>query len=52
MLIAMTAAAQTRRGLDQAPTQNMNYLDCRLKTANVLRKGLADSIDLQHQRIS
>jgi hypothetical protein len=52
MLIAMTGAAQTRRELDQAPTQTLNFLDCRLKNANVLRKGLTDSIDLQRQRIS
>jgi hypothetical protein len=41
MLVAMTAAAQTRRGLGQVPTQSVNLLDCRLKTANVLRHGLS-----------
>ena len=40
MLIAMTGAAQTQRELDQPPTQTLNFLDCRLKTANVPRKGL------------
>jgi hypothetical protein len=40
MLIAMTGAAQTRRGLDQAPTQSVDFPDCRLNTANVLRRGL------------
>ena len=40
MLVAMTAAAQTRRGLDQVPTQGVNRLDCRLETTNVLRQGL------------
>jgi hypothetical protein len=34
MLIAMTGAAQTRPGLDQVPSQSVNLLDCRLKTAN------------------
>ena len=41
MLIAMTGASQTRRGLDQLPTQSVNRLDFRLNTANVLRQGLA-----------
>ena len=40
MLIAMTGAAQTQRELDQPPTQTQNFLDCQLKTANVLRQGL------------
>jgi hypothetical protein len=41
MVIAMAGAAQTRRGFDQVPTQSVNLLDCRLKTANVLRHGLS-----------
>ena len=40
MLIAMTGAAQTRRGPDQASTQSVDFPDCRLNTANVLRGGL------------
>ena len=52
MLIAMTGAGQTQREFDEPPTQTLNFLDCRLKNANVLRKGLTDSIDLAHQRIS
>jgi hypothetical protein len=40
MLIAMTGAAQTRRGLDEVPRQSVDFLDCRLKTANVLRQNL------------
>jgi hypothetical protein len=40
MLIAMTDAGQTQRQLDEPPTQTLNFLDCRLKTANVLRPGL------------
>jgi hypothetical protein len=40
MLIAMTDAGQTQRQLDEPPTQTLNFLDCRLKTANVLRQGL------------
>jgi len=40
MVIAITGAAQTRPGLDQAPTQGVNRLDCRLETTNVLRQGL------------
>jgi len=28
------------REFHRAPTQTMNFLDCRLKTANVLRQGL------------
>ena len=36
MLIAITGAAQN--GRDQAPTQSVDFLDCRLKTVNVLRQ--------------
>jgi hypothetical protein len=39
MLIAITGAAQNR--LDQVPTQSVDFLDCRLKTANVLRQNLS-----------
>jgi hypothetical protein len=38
MLIAMTGAGQTQRGLDRAPTQTLNFLACRLKAANVSRQ--------------
>jgi hypothetical protein len=40
MLVAITGAAQTRRGLDHASTQSVGFPDCRLKTANVPRQGL------------
>jgi hypothetical protein len=40
MLIAMTRVAQTRRALDHAPAQTLNFLDGRLKTANVSADGL------------
>jgi hypothetical protein len=36
MLIAIMGA--TRNGLDQAPTQNVDFLDCRPKTVNVLHQ--------------
>src|SRR5258705_13478380 len=36
MLIAIMGAAQN--GLDQAPTQSVDFLDCRLKTVNVPRQ--------------
>ena len=35
-----TGAAGTQRKLDDPPTQTPNFLDCRLKTANVPRRGL------------
>jgi hypothetical protein len=42
MLIAMTGAAQTRPGLTGRPRKSVDFLDCRLKTANVSRQGLTD----------
>ena len=36
MLIAIMGAAQN--GLDRVPTLNVDFLDCRLKTVNVLRQ--------------
>jgi hypothetical protein len=39
MLIAIMGA--TRNGLDQVPTQNVDFLDCRPKTVNVLRRNLS-----------
>jgi hypothetical protein len=38
MLIAIMGAAQN--GLDQVPAQNVDFLDCRPKTVNVLRQYL------------
>jgi hypothetical protein len=39
MLIAIMGAAQN--GLGQVPTQSVDFLDCRLKTANVLHQNLS-----------
>ena len=39
MLIAIMGAAQN--GLDQEPTQSVDFLDCRPKTVNVLRRNLS-----------
>ena len=36
MLIAVMGARRT--GLDQVPTQSVDFLDCRLKTVNVLQQ--------------
>ena len=38
MLIAIMGA--TRNGLDQVPTQSVDFLDCRPKTVNVLGQNL------------
>ncbi|HWN76849.1 MAG TPA: hypothetical protein VNN81_02990 [Bradyrhizobium sp.] len=38
MLIAIMGAAQN--GLDQEPTQSVDFLDCRPKTVNVLGQNL------------
>jgi hypothetical protein len=39
MLIAIKGVA--RNGLDQVPTQSVDFLDCRPKTVNVLRQNLS-----------
>ena len=36
MLIAIMGV--TRKGLDQVPTQSVDFLDCRPKTVNVLQQ--------------
>jgi GTP cyclohydrolase I len=50
MLIAMTGAAQTRRGLEQTPTRSVNLFDRPLKTANVLPIRLIPQIEEIHGR--
>ena len=50
MLIAMTNAAQTRCGSDQAPTQSVNLFDRPPKIANVLPIRLISHIEEVHGR--
>jgi len=49
MLIAIMGAA--RKGLDQVPTQSVDFLDCRPKTANVLRQNLSIRLILHSENV-
>jgi hypothetical protein len=49
MLFPIMDAAQN--GLDQLPPQNVDFLDCRPKTANVLRQNLSIRLILHSENV-